>query len=54
MGAKTANKKKKKKNLVPWRPRPLKIDEQLDYDSEWDENEDYEVSPSLRINCFSQ
>lgn len=46
MGAKTVNKKKKKKNFAP-RPRQLKIDEQLDYDSEWDENEDYEVNSTL-------
>lgn len=46
MGAKTVNKKKKKKSFVP-RPRQLKIDEKLDYDSDWDENEDYEVKFSV-------
>lgn len=51
MAAKTVNKKKKKKNFVPKPPRQLKIDEQLDYDSDWDENEDYEVS-SMKKNEF--
>lgn len=49
MGAKTVNNKRKKKNLTP-HPRQLKIDEQLDYDSEWDENEDYEVEKVLDVH----
>lgn len=49
MSAKTSSKKKKKKNLVP-RPRELKIDEQLEYDSNWDENEDYEVERILDVH----
>lgn len=34
--------------MVP-KPRQLKIDEQLDYDSDWDENEDYEVDRILDV-----
>lgn len=41
--------KKNKKTYVPKPPRQLKIDEQLDYDSEWDENEDYEVEKILDV-----
>lgn len=35
--------------MIP-KPRPLKIDEQLDYDDEWDENEDYEVERILDVH----
>lgn len=41
--------KKKKKNPAIPKPRTLKIDEQLDYDSNWDEDEDYEVERILDV-----
>lgn len=34
--------------MVP-KPRHLKIDEQLDYNSDWDENEDYEVERIIDV-----
>lgn len=34
--------------MVP-KPRHLKIDEEVDYDSNWDENEDYEVERILDV-----
>lgn len=48
MSLKRGKDKRKKKNVVP-KPRVLKIDEELDYDSEWDENEDYEVDRILDV-----
>lgn len=38
----------KKKNFVP-KPRQLKIDEKFDYDSEFDENEDFEVEKIVDV-----
>lgn len=43
------NNKRKKKPFVPVQ-RKLKIDEQLDYDDEWDENEDYEVERIIDVS----
>lgn len=40
--------KRKEVQLPPL--KPLKIDEQLDYDSDWDENEDYEVEKILDVH----
>lgn len=34
--------------MIP-KPRHLKIDEQLDYNSDWDEDEDYEVERILDV-----
>lgn len=42
------SKNKKKKNVQP-KLRSLKIDEKLDYDSNWDENEDYEVERIIDV-----
>lgn len=44
----SAKRSKKRKQVVS-KPRQLKIDEQLDYDSDWDENEDYEVEKILDV-----
>lgn len=47
MPAKPKNKRKKKIELPP--VRQLKIDEQVDYDSEWDETEDFEVERIIDV-----
>lgn len=47
VSAKNVNKKKKKKQLVI--KKTLKIDEQLDYDSDFNENEDYEVERIIDV-----
>lgn len=46
----SARKRSKKRKPVVPKPRQLKIDEQLDYDSDWDENEDYEVERILDVH----
>lgn len=43
------DKRKKKKKIVLPPPRQLKIDEQIDYNSDWDENEDYEVDRIIDV-----
>lgn len=42
-------KKKKKKSATIPAPKQLKIDEQIDYNSDWDENEDYEVAKVIDV-----
>lgn len=45
----SARKRSKKRKPVVPKPRQLKIDEQLDYNSDWNEDEDYEVERILDV-----